>query len=251
MGKIPQESLLSDDGVRSDGRRVDEARPFEVQVGVLTQANGSALVKQGKNLILAGVIGPYEAERHSQYLDRGVLRTRYHMQPYSTNERKSPTFTRREIELSRAVREALEPAVILTDLPRAQIDVFIEVLQADGGTRCASVNAASVALADAGVPMRDLVTAVAIGKVRDTLVVDINDLEDENGQADFPIAMMPSKDKITLLQMNGLLTQEEIHKSIEMARGVIRSLYEVQVEALKRRYAPLAASGNREGGSDA
>ncbi|MFP3220341.1 MAG: exosome complex exonuclease Rrp41 [Candidatus Marsarchaeota archaeon] len=249
MTKLSQEALLTDDGIRSDGRKVDEARPFEVEVGVLTQADGSALVRQGKNVILAGVIGPYEAERHSQFLDRGVLKVRYHMQPYSTNERKSPTYSRREIELSRAIREALEPAVILTDLPRTQIDVFVEVLQADGGTRCASVNAASVALADAGVPMKDLVTAVAIGKVRDTLVVDINDLEDENGQADFPLAMMPNKGLITLLQMNGLLDEEEIKRSVEMAKRVISSLYQVQVDALKKKYTPLALS--KEGDKDA
>ncbi|WP_449461579.1 exosome complex exonuclease Rrp41 [Tardisphaera miroshnichenkoae] len=241
MAKLSQEELLTDEGIRTDGRKIDEARPFDVEVGVLTQADGSALVRQGKNLILAGVMGPYEAERHSQFLDRSSLRVRYHMQPYSTNERKSPTYSRREIELSRAIREALEPAIILTELPRTQIDVFVEVLQADGGTRCASVNAASVALADAGIPMRDLVTAVAIGKVRDTLVVDINDLEDENGQADFPIAMMPNKGKITLLQMNGLLTQDEIKRSVEMAKRVIDSLYAVQVNALKKKYAPLAA----------
>lgn len=242
MSKLSQEELLTDDGIRNDGRHVDEARPFEVEVGVLTQANGSALVRQGKNVILAGVMGPYEAERHSQYLDRAVLKVRYHMQPYSTNDRKSPTYSRREMELSRAIREALEPAVILTDLPRTEIDVFIEVLQADGGTRCASVNAASVALADAGISMKDLVTAVAIGKIRDTLVIDINDLEDENGQADFPIAMMPNKDKITLLQMNGLLDEAEIKKSIDMARGVIGSLYTIQVNALKKKYTPLAVS---------
>jgi len=112
-----------------------------------------------------------------------------------------------------------------------------------------SVNAASVALADAGVPMKDLVTAVAIGKVRDTLVVDINDLEDENGQADFPLAMMPNKGLITLLQMNGLLDEEEIKRSVEMAKRVISSLYQVQVDALKKKYTPLALS--KEGDKDA
>ena len=96
MSKLSQEELLTDDGIRNDGRRVDEARPFEVEVGVLTQENGSALVRQGKNVILAGVMGPYEAERHSQYLDRAVLKVRYHMQPYSTNDRKSPTYSRRK-----------------------------------------------------------------------------------------------------------------------------------------------------------
>ena len=71
------------------------------------------------------------------------------------------------------------------------LDVFIEVLQADGGTRCAALTAASVALADAGIPMRDMVVAVAAGKVADTVILDVNNEEDQAGQADMPIGYMP------------------------------------------------------------
>ena len=63
---------------------------------------------------------------------------------------------------------------MLEKFPRTAVDVFIEVLQADGGTRCAALTAASVALADAGIPMRDMVAAVAAGKVADTVILDVN-----------------------------------------------------------------------------
>ena len=95
---------------------------------------------------------------------------------------------------------------MLEKFPRTAVDVFIEVLQADGGTRCAALTAASVALADAGIPMRDMVAAIAAGKVADTVILDVNNEEDQAGQADMPIGYMPSLEKITLLQLDGVLT---------------------------------------------
>jgi len=144
------------------------------------------------------------------------------MAPFSTEERKNPAPSRREIELSKVIREALEAAIFTELYPRATIDVFIEVLQADGGTRTTGITAASLALADAGIPMRDLVAGVAVGKVDGVLVLDINQVEDEYGEADMPIAMMPSLGKITLLQLNGVLTPEEFKEALKLAEKGIR-----------------------------
>ena len=145
-------------------------------------ADGSAFIEFGKNKIIVAVYGPREVHpKHMALSDRCVLRCRYHMSPFSTDTRKNPAPSRREVEISKVIREALEPAIILEDYPRAAIDVFIEVLQADGGSRCAGIDAASVALADAGINMRDLVSACAAGKVDDKIVLDINDTEDKEG----------------------------------------------------------------------
>jgi len=114
------------------------------------------------------------------------------MAPFSVQERKSPAPSRREVELSKVIREALEPSVFVEYYPRTGVDIFIEVLQADGGTRCASITAASLALADAGIPMRDLVVACAAGKVDDTVALDLMDTEDKVGSADVPVAFMPT-----------------------------------------------------------
>ena len=62
------------------------------------------------------------------------------MSPFSTDTRKNPAPSRREVEISKVIRESLEPSLILSDYPRAVIDVFVEVLQADGGSRCAGIN---------------------------------------------------------------------------------------------------------------
>jgi len=233
--------LILEDGRRVDGRRPDELRPTTIEVGILKNADGSALIRQGKNKIIVAVYGPRELHpRHLALPDRAIIRCRYHMVPFSVPERKSPAPTRREIELSKVIREALEPAVILSSFPRTTIDVFIEVLQADGGTRTASITAASVALADAGIPMRDLVTAVAVGKVDGTLVLDLNHVEDQYGDGDMPVAMMPSLGQITLLQADGNFTLEEFKRGLELAMQGIRRLYEIQKRALKEKYSSLA-----------
>ncbi|UCG36928.1 MAG: exosome complex exonuclease Rrp41 [Candidatus Bathyarchaeota archaeon] len=232
-----EEKLIDKNGVRIDGRKTSELRPIKIEVGVLSNADGSAYIEQGKNKILAGVYGPHEVHpKHLAKPDRSLLRCRYHMAPFSVSERKSPAPSRREIELSKVIREALEPSLFLENYPRTSIDLFIEVLQAHGGTRCAGITVASLALADAGIPMRDLTAACASGKIEGQLVVDLTDEEDKKGEADVPVAFMPNLDVITLLQMDGQLTPEEFEKTINLSVDGCKKLYALQKEALKVKY---------------
>ena len=234
------EKLIDKKGLRLDGRKLDELRPIKIEVGILSNADGSAYIEQGKNKILAAVYGPKELHpKHLALPDRMVLRCRYHMAPFSVQERKSPAPSRREIELSKVIREALEPSIFLEYYPRTAIDIFIEVLQADGGTRGASITAASLALADAGIPMQDLVVACAAGKVEDKIVLDLMDTEDKAGTADVPVALMPNLNAITLLQMDGILTLEEFEMAVNLALEGCRKIYALQKEALRVKYVSI------------
>jgi exosome complex component RRP41 len=231
------EKLIDKKGLRLDGRKPDELRPIKIEVGVLSNADGSAYIEQGKNKILAAVFGPREMHpKHLSLPDRMVLRCRYHMAPFSVQERKSPAPSRREVELSKVIRDSLEPSLFVEYYPRTGIDVFVEVLQADGGTRCASITAASLAIADAGIPMRDLVVACAAGKVDNTVVLDLMDTEDKVGVADVPVAFMPNLNAVTLLQMDGILTPEEFESAVNLAMEGCRKIYALQKEALKTKY---------------
>jgi len=231
------EKLIDKKGVRLDGRKADELRPLRLQVGVLPNADGSAYIEHGKNKILVGVFGPREMlPKHLSLSDRMVIRCRYHMAPFSVPERKSPAPSRREVELSKVIRESLEPSVFVDLYPRTGIDVFVEVLQADGGTRCAAITAASLAIADAGVPLRDLVVACAAGKVDDTVVLDLYDLEDKVGVADVPVAYMPNLNAVTLLQMDGVISPAEFETALNMAVEGCKKIYPLQKEALKTKY---------------
>ncbi len=237
MSKTPPVPLLVGDR-RSDGRRPDEVRPIEMDVGIVTNADGSAIVSYGKTRVVAAVYGPKEAHpRHLALPDKAIMRVRYHMAPFSTkDERKSPAPSRREIEISRVLREALEPSVFLEHFPRSLIDVFLEVVQADGSTRAASLTAASLALADAGIPMRDLVIGVSVGLVDGAVVVDLNSLEDQYGEGDLPIGIMPNLGHITLFQLDGSWTREKLSEAIRLAYRAVGDIYGAAREALKRRY---------------
>jgi exosome complex component RRP41 len=240
MSQKKPEKLIDENDIRLDGRKLDEMRPVKIEVGILGNADGSAYIEQGKNRILAAVYGPKEAHpRHLALPDRAVLRCRYHMAPFSVDERKSPAPSRREVELSKVIREALEPSVFIEQYPRTVIDLFIEVLQADGGTRCAGITVASLALADAGIPMRDLVGACAAGKVDGRLVLDLMDLEDKDGEADMPLAYMPSTNAITLLQMDGILTSEEFEQAVNLALNGCKQICQLQKEVLKAKYSTM------------
>lgn len=231
------DKLIDKKGIRLDGRKADELRPLKLMVGVLPNADGSAYIEHGKNKILVGVFGPREMHpKHLSQADRMVVRCRYHMAPFSVQERKSPAPSRREVELSKVIRESLEPSIFVDLYPRAGIDVFIEVLQADGGTRCASITAASLAIADAGIPLRDLVVGCAAGKVNDTVVLDLYDAEDKLGMADVPVAFMPNLNAVTLLQMDGILTPDEFESAVNLAIEGCKKIYPMQKEALQAKY---------------
>lgn len=236
MAKKSEKKLIVDEK-RSDGRELDQLRPIEMKVEVINRANGSAMVKFGDTQAIVGVFGPRALfPRHLQESETGILRCRYNMAPFSVEDRKSPGPDRRSVEISKVIRLALEPTVFLEDFPKATIDVYMEVLQADGSTRVTAINAASLALADAGIPMKDLVSACSVGKIDGKLIADLNGLEDNYGEADLAFAMMPGKKKITLLQMDGIVTKDELMKLFGMAVKSCEKIYEEQKRVLKDKY---------------
>ena len=237
MSKTKRKRKSSKKFERIDGRKVDEMRAVTIETGVIPNADGSAYIEMGRNKIIAGVYGP--REMHPKRLskpNRGVLRVRYHMAPFSVDPRRSPAPSRRDKEIGQVMVDAIEPALFLERYPRSVIDVYVEIIQADGGTRCAAVNAAAVALVDAGIPMKDLVAACAAGKMNGKVLLDLGDHEDKEGEADVPIAYMPKLDEITLLQMDGIMTTDETIEAIEMAVKGCKDIYEIQREALKKKY---------------
>ncbi|MHA1372510.1 MAG: exosome complex exonuclease Rrp41 [Promethearchaeota archaeon] len=237
--KLPDKIFL-DENTRLDGRKLDELREVRMEVGVLKNADGSALVCHGKNRIIAGAYGPREVHpRHLAHSDTGIIQVQYRMATFSVGERKSPVPGRREKEISMVIEKALEPVLFLEQYPNTTIDVFITVMTADGGTRCASVTAASLALADMGIPMKDLVTGVAVGKIDDKIILDLNDKEDkweEGGATDMPVAVMVNEEKFTLLQMDGQITVEQYEKMLKLALKGAKIIYQKQREALRKKY---------------
>ncbi|MBI4018435.1 MAG: exosome complex exonuclease Rrp41 [Candidatus Aenigmarchaeota archaeon] len=236
MGGKTNTELIKN-GVRIDGRKLDEMRPMEAQVGILKKADGSAFFRLGNTTAIAGVYGPRKVHpKHDEEAERAILRTRYSMAAFSTTERSRPGPSRRSQEISKVTREALMPVIFLEEFPKTAIDVHIEILQADASTRVAGINAASLALADAGVPMTDLVASASAGKVAGHVVLDVAGKEDTEGELDLPVAYYKRRNLITLLQMDGLAKAEEVKEIIKLAIRGCEKVHAVQKEALKRKY---------------
>jgi exosome complex component RRP41 len=236
-----------EDGLRLDGRKKDEGRPFSCEVGVIKNAQGSALVRHGGNQIYAAIYGPREVHpRHMAKQDRGILRVYYRMCTFSVHERKSPAPNRRENEISKVIREALEPVLFLEAYPDSQIEIYIEVVAADGGTRCASTTAASLALADAGIPMKSMLVGIAAGKVQDQVILDLGDKEDKVGQADVPAVVVMKDKSISLLQFDGEMSIDEMELAFKYILKGADAIYQKQLEALKGKYEKIQKEAELE-----
>lgn len=236
MGHNSDKKLIID-SKRLDGRALNELREIDMKIGVVSSATGSALVRFGNTVALAAVRGPRELfPRFLQQSESGILRVRYNMAPFSVVDRKSPGPDRRSTEISKVIRSALEEVIFLEEFPKATIDVFLEILQADGSTRVTAINAASLALASAGIPMKDLVAACSVGKVDGHLVADLNGIEDNFGETDMAVAMQGERKMATLLQMDGILTNEEFEKLLNLAKENCTKIYELQKKTLKENY---------------
>lgn len=222
---------------RKNNRKANETRPIIVKAGIIPNANGSALFSFGRTTAIAAVYGPREKHpRRLQESEKAVLKTIYTMAPFSTTDRVRPGPSRRSSEICKVTRDALAPAIFLEEYPKSAIDVFITIIQAEAGTRTAGINAASVALADAGIAMRDLVTSVAAGKIGGEYAVDLEGKEEDETDCDLPIAYMPRTKKVTLLQLDGDLPPKDVNGAIKAAIKATEEIYKKQKEALSKRW---------------
>lgn len=226
---------------RKDGRDFDELRHIEAKVGVIPRADGSAMLKIGETIALVAVYGPRDI--YPKFLKnpgKGVLRCNYNMMPFSgIGERVRPGGSRRSKEISMVTENALLPVLDLSEFPNSVVDVYIEMTQTDAGSRCAGITAAAMALADAGIPMKDMVSAIAVGKIGSRIVVDLSYEEEAISDmpvADIPISVINRTGELTLLQMDGEIDDESLLKAIEEGKKACQKLYEIQKKALKEKF---------------
>ncbi|HII39402.1 TPA: exosome complex exonuclease Rrp41 [Candidatus Micrarchaeota archaeon] len=238
MGSSANKPQLIVDGKRVSGRGFSDLRNLKITAGVLKKANGSAMIEWGKNRILAAVYGPREVfPKHMTDPRKALINARYVMAPFSSMEehgRSGPN--RRSIEISKVAKHVFENNVLVHMFPKTMININMDVLQSDGGTRVAAVTAASVALVDAGIPVRDLVQGVSIGKIEGTQVSDLDKDEDNYGESDMPAIVSLRTGEVLLYQMDGKLTRVEVDTALSMIFEGAKIVREKQVEALRAKY---------------
>jgi len=217
---------------RTDGRKNDELREIKAKVGVVPNADGSAMFSFGDTIAIAAVYGPKKMHpQHKQDPEKGTLRCSYNMLSFSVTDRIRPGQSRRSMEIGKITEWAIDPVLMIDNYPNNVIDVHINITQADAGTRCAGINAASMALAHAGIPMKNLVSSVAVGKLDKTLVVDVDkkeeDFEEGEGSTDIPITMT-GDGKITHFQLDGKITTKQLKEAIKLAEKATKEIYEIK-----------------------
>ncbi|MBI2632553.1 exosome complex exonuclease Rrp41 [Candidatus Pacearchaeota archaeon] len=223
---------------RPSGRGLTEMRQMKAKVGVVPNADGSAMFTFGNTIAIAAVYGPRQLHpQHMQDPSTGILRVNYDLLSFSVSERKKPGPNRRSQEISKMTEFALLPVLDIKDFPNTVIDVQIYIIQADAGTRTAGINAASLALAHAGIPMKNLICSVALGKLDKELIIDLDkdeeDFEGGEGPTDFPLAKIANSDQFTLIQLDGKIQPERVKEIIDLANKACEKIYEVQKKALK------------------
>jgi len=233
-----EQIIMAKEHKRPDGRKNNEMRPMSAKVGVIPNADGSAMFAFGNTIAIAAVYGPRQLHpQHMQDPARGVLRVNYDLLSFSVSDRKKPGPSRRSQEISKVTEWALSPVISLEEFPSTVIDVQIYIIQADAGTRTAGINAASLALAHAGIPMKNLVCSVAVGKQDKELVVDLTkeeeDFEEGEGATDFAMAKIANTDQYTLLQLDGKIQPDVVNKILDLADEACNEVYEFQKKILK------------------
>ena len=227
----------SEDFERPDGRKPNEIRKITAKVGIVPNADGSAMFAFGDTVAIAAVYGPKKMHpQHAQDPERGTLRCNYNMLSFSVTERIRPGPNRRSTEIGKITEWALKPVVMIDEFQANVVDVHINVLQANASTRCAGINAAAMALAHAGIPMKSLVQSVSIGKLDKHLVADLikeeEDWEEGEGATDIPITLT-GDGKISHIQLDGKISRKQLNEAIELAREMSKEIYEAQKKALK------------------
>ncbi|CAN0825164.1 Exosome complex component RRP41 homolog [Linum grandiflorum] len=267
--------FVSPEGLRLDGRRPMEMRQLRAEIGAVARADGSAVFEMGNTKVIAAVYGPREVQNKSQMNnDQALVRCEYTMANFSTGDRKrKPKGDRRSTEISLVIRQTMEACILTHLMPRTQISMskffkpmevsvnckesmksfttlleirdfmvedylIITCLHLSVGTRSACINAATLALADAGIPMSDLVTSCSAGYLNSTPLLDLNYLEDSAGGPDVTVGILPTLDKVTLLQMDAKLPIDIFENVMQLAtegcKAIATYIREILLENTKQ-----------------
>ncbi|RKP27693.1 ribosomal protein S5 domain 2-type protein [Syncephalis pseudoplumigaleata] len=194
------------DGKRADGRGPEDIRPIFLRTGLISQASGSAYIELGQTKVACAVYGPRQLKKQQGFSEQGRLYCEFKFATFACKKRRHPIRDPQEKEFSQIIVQALAPSIRLDRLPKSVIDLYVTVIENDGTASClaAAITAASVALADAGVEMLDLVAATSLGYVHQQLLVDCSAAEEAYQQhTDLILAYMPSLGQVTHLLHRG------------------------------------------------
>ena len=231
---------------RKDKRRNNQLRDISIIPDFNIHAEGSALVKFGNTHVICNATVEKATPRWMQNDKRGWVTAEYGMLPRSTNERMNREANRgkqsgRTMEIQRLIGRSLRQAVDLEKLMGYTITVDCDVIQADGGTRTASITGATVALHKALKRIKkenainNLVAAISVGICEDVLLLDLDYEEDSSAQCDINIVM---NEMLELIEVQGTgeekaFSKEQFKDLVDLAESGLKDLFLLQKEVIK------------------
>ena len=243
---------------RQDKRLVDQLRPISFETGIAPNATASVLVTFGRTKVICAVTIEEDVPRwmNVQRVEGGWMTAEYSMLPYSTLDRKRRDITAgkldgRSSEIQRLIGRSLRAAVDLGKIGQRTIWVDCDVLQADGGTRTASITGASVALAIAvnklvaegklaESPMKRLVSAVSVGILEGEALLDLCYVEDKDAEVDMNL-VMTDQGEFVEVQGSGeeaVVTEDQMNRMLELGRKGLEEIAELQRQVIAEEDRP-------------
>jgi ribonuclease PH len=230
---------------RADGRRTDELRPLEIELDYLEQPLGSALYAQGKTRVLCTASLEERVPRWLHKSGRGWLTAEYSLLPASTGDRTPREASEgkqkgRTVEIQRLIGRALRSVADLEALGERTLWLDCDVLQADGGTRCAAISGAYVAarraLDKAGLSraLKDSVAAVSVGIVDGERLLDLDYVEDSSAEVDLNV-VMTGDGRLVEVQATAERApfgRDALDELLELAAAGIETIEQTQGQAL-------------------
>ena len=204
-------------------------------LGIVTKANGSCYVETSGTKLVCAVYGPRDYIRRQQYSNTGRLSCEVNFAPFSRQSRVKPQADA-EKELRNRLVEAIQCAVCLDSFPKAQVDIYVTVLEDNGSTLSHAIVASSIALADAGIEMFDMVTSSSLIFNEDSYLIDpcSREIAHATTQGSLTLAFLPSLNQVSCLLSDGQCDIEDSKKLINVAIEACLRLHSSMRECLTR-----------------
>ena len=236
--------------LRIDGRGAMDLRPIEMTRNYLKHADGSVLIRAGDTHVICAVSIEDKVPPFLRGSGQGWLTAEYSMLPRATEQRTQREATRgkvsgRTMEIQRLIGRALRAVVDLRGFGERTMWVDCDVIQADGGTRTASITGSFVALVDAfaklknkgaiaALPIKDYLAAISVGIVKRELLLDLKYEEDSNADVDMNVVMTGKGDFVEVQGTgeNGTFSRETMNEMMDLSEIGIRKIFQLQKEVL-------------------
>jgi len=225
-------SLVNKKGIRLDGRGINHFRNIFLKTGVIDQASGSAYMEVDQTKVICGVYGPKQTSKF-QFSEIGKLNCDFKFASFSCkDQRRKFSQEKEEKEYSMHMVQALEVSVRLDKYPKSVIDIFALVLQSDGGALSCALTCASMALADAGIEMYDLVASCSAAKIDDQIILDPGDSEERFQSGGLTLALMPSLNEITQIFQSGEIEYPKTLEALQLCLDGCAKIYSLMTKSL-------------------